>query len=921
MNDFPAGTVTFLFTDIEGSTTLWERFPDAMPRAMLAHDTTIETIVAEAGGRVVRPRGEGDSRFAVFVQADGAIRAAAAIQSALTGGRPDMPVRINVRIGIHTGAVDWRDGDYYGSTVNRCARIRGLAYGGQVLMSQATAELVRDSLPEGFELRDVGTHALKGLSRPETIFQLWIPGLDNVFPPIQSAGRQVIALPEPPTPLIGRERERQEIVGMLGQDSVRLVTLTGPGGTGKTRLSLAVGEALASNFPDGIYFVDLAPISDPVLVMTTIAHTLGIREGGGRPPFENLREFLIGRELLLILDNLEQIIAVAPDVARLLTVTPRLKILATSRIPLRVRGEREYPVATLPLPPVDPSLTVEQLLTYESVRLFVRQAQAAQPSFTLTADNAAAVAGICRRLDGLPLGIEIAAARIRMLPPVALLKRLDQSMKTLVGGAADLPTRQQTLRGAIDWSFKLLQPDEQTLFRQLGVFVGGFTLETAEEVCNPDGTIDVFTGVETLLHNSLLRQVEWEFDEPRFDMLQTIRDYALEKLAEAGETGMLRGAHAEYFAREAMEKWTSMMGATALERLEYMETEHDNYRAAIAFGLEPGNDISVSSRICVFQTWFWYRHGHFHEGRAWSERVAQATVGSEGVPRGMSLLAAGFMEMWQGDLTIAAGNAGEAIREFETAGFEVGLTLAHLSYGIILLNQGRDRDSYSHITLAAEMFDQAHEEWDKATALVHLANALLGMGEYEQALKWLREAWPASQQLGDPWLVAFTLNNFGEVARAQGDYEQARDYYEQAEDYFHRADAVGDQARLIHTMGYMALHDGDVARADALFRESLDAFRKLGNKRGMIECLAGLAVVGVVLGDPARAATLLGAAEAQLAQSGAAWWPADRVEVERLRERLHIALDERELDRLRVRGRAMSLDEAMAYAVNFAGIA
>lgn len=916
MSDYPTGTVTFLFTDIEGSTALWEQFPAEMPGMMADHDAMIEGAVEDAGGLIVRPRGEGDSRFAVFVLAEAAIRAAAAIQRVMAGGFDELPASLSARIGIHTGSADWRAGDYYGSAVNRCARIRGLAHGGQVLLSQATAELVRDSLAGGLTLIELGTYSLKGLNRPETVYQLWIPGLRNEFPALLTAKQPAIHLPQPPTALVGRESEQREINDLLAQKSVRLVTLTGPGGTGKTRLGMAVGYALADDFPDGVYFVDLAPISDAVLVMTTIAHALGIREGGGRPPFENLKEYLADRELLLILDNLEQIVAVAPDVAQLLAAAPRVKMLATSRIPLQIRGEREYPVPMLPTPPDDATLSEAELFDYESVRLFVQQAQAARPSFALSADNAAAVAAICRRLDGLPLAIEIAAARVRMLPPAALLKRLDQSMKTLVGGAADLPARQQTLRGAIDWSYDLLQPDEQTLFRRLGVFVGGFSLESVEAICNPDGELDAFSGIEALLRNSLLRQVEWGFDDPRFDMLQTIRDYALEKLAESGETSSLRKAHGEYFAQEVMNKWQFMFGAESLARLDYLEAEHDNYRAAVTWALEPDHELWVASQICVFQTWFWYRHGHFHEGREWSERVVRATEGSEGLSRAMSLLAAAFMEMWQGDLAIAGQNAETAIGEFESAHFEIGLTLAHVAYGIILINQGRDREAYTHITIAAEMFDQTGDLWDKATALVHLANASLGLGQYEQALTWLRTARPIAEQLGDPWLMAFSLNNFGEVARAQEDYEKAREYYTQSEALFRRADAVGDQARSIHTMAYLALHDGDVPRAEELFRESLTAFRKLGNKRGMAECLAGLAAVAVTLGKAEQSALLLGAAGTQMASSGAAWWPADRVEVERTRERLMATLNEKELSRLWEQGHSMNLEKAIAYATD-----
>jgi predicted ATPase/class 3 adenylate cyclase len=911
--DYPTGTVTFLMTDIEGSTPLWERHAGAMGAATAAHDALIEAAVAEAGGLLVRPRGEGDSRFAVFAQPAAAVSAAATIHHGLAAGLGDYPFALRVRIALHTGAADWRAGDYYGSAVNRCARVRGLAHGGQTLLSQATAELTRDDLPAGLRLVELGTYPLKGLSRPETVYQLWLPDLPNDFPPLQAAAEFAGNLPLPPTPIVGREPELADLTRLLTAGGARLVTLTGPGGTGKTRLCLEVGHTLRDRFPHGVYFVDLAPITDPALVASTIAQTMGIREGGGRPAFDNLREYLADKEVLLLLDNLEQVVSAAPVVAGLLAGARRVALLATSRIPLQIRGEREYPVDTLPVPPRG-ALSVAELLDYEAVRFFVDRAQAARPSFALAGDNAAAVAGICRRLDGLPLALEIAAARVRLLPPAALLKRLDQSMKLLIGGAADLPTRQQTVRNAIDWSYTLLTPDEQTLFARLGVFVGGFTLESAEAVCNPNGALDVFAGIETLLRNSLLRQVESPDDEPRFDMLLTIRDYAVEKLEAAGELTVWRAAHARYFAQRAIEEWPLLYGPEALATLKRTETDHDNYRAALSAGLEPGGDLLGAGWVSIFLLWFWYRRGYMQEGRVWSERLISATEAVGGIPYGMALNTAGMMAMWLGDLEVADERIAKAVSVAEKADFPLGISMGHFSYGINLINRGRDREAYGHLTQAAEMFDETDSAWNKVNTFVHLANAALGLGETRQAERWLNETLPLAERVGDPWQIAFYLNNTGEIARAEGDYERARGYYERAEALYRQADALGDHARLVHTLAYLALHDGDAARAEELFHDSLAAFRKLGNKRGMAECLGGLASVAAARGDAAWGAPLLAAADAQIAAAGAAWWPADRVEVERTGRQLREALGDAAFAAAWARGRAMSLDAAIAYA-------
>lgn len=716
--------------------------------------------------------------------------------------------------------------------------------------------------------------------------------------------------------LIGRERELGEIKDLLAQDSVRLVTFTGPGGTGKTRLSLELGLSLLDQFPDGVYFVDLAPISDPALVATTIAHAMGIREGGGRPPYDNLKDFLAGKQLLLILDNLEQVVSAAPIIAGLLAVDPQIKIIATSRIPLQIRGEREYPLPTLLLPPSGVTLSPAELLDYGAVRLFVRQAQAVRPDFALTEANATAVVDICRRLDGLPLALEIAAARVRMLPPQAMLKRLDTSLNLLVGGAADLPSRQQTMRAAIDWSYDLLGPAEQILFARLGVFVGGFTMDTAETIANFDGTLDVFGGLEVLLNNSLVRQVESMTDEPRFALLQTIRDYAMEKLDSFGEMDPIRERHAQYYYDYSVDKWNDFYGPNTTELMVVVEEEHDNWRAAMSWSLEPGHNLHVAAQITVLLLWFWYRHGHMQEGREWCERIMEATKTIGGIPYGMSLIGAGMMAMWQSDLAIANERVVEGLRLSEIAGYDLGIGMGYFACGVVCINQGRDRDAYTYLMNAAERFDQRGNPWDTGSILIHLANISLGLGDLDGAEQWLHQALPLTEQLGDGWQIAFCLNNFGELARTRGDYAGARDYYLRAEELFREADAASDHARLVHTLGYIALHDSEVVEAGRLFQESLSAFRKLGNKRGMAECLAGLAAVGAVSGQGAWAVQLLAAAETQLAASGAAWWPADRVEIERTRQQLMDELGQTDFDRLWESGQNMTLDGGIAWATS-----
>lgn len=577
-NALPRGTVTFLFTDVEGSTRLWEEHPDAARPALARHDALIEQAVISNAGQLVRPRGEGDSRFAVFPRATDGVAAARDIQLALANEPWATPTPLRVRIALHTGEADLREGDYYGSEVNRCARLRTLAYGGQVLLSQATYILVRDAVPSGVEVRDLGAHRLKDLQRPEHVYQLVISGLASDFPPLRSLGTVPNNLPMQLSSFIGREREIKQVKELLTR--TRLLTLTGPGGTGKTRLSLQVAAEVVDEFKDGAWFVDLSMIKDPPAVMQAIARALGVRELGERPMQEVLQDYLRDKQLLLILDNFEQVIDAAPLVKELLVNAPRIQVLVTSRILLRVTGEQGYEVPQFTLPDPAHLPPLEQLSQYDAVRLFIERARAFKADWDITNENAPAVAEICYRLDGLPLAIELAAARVRVLPPAKILAQLDHRLSFLKSPARDLPARQQTLRGALDWSYDLLSTEEQTLFRRFAVFAGGATLEAIEAVCNGAGDVDVLTGIESLVDKSLIRRSEAE-QEPRFRLLETIREYALSRLDEDAVLGAnTRRAHATYFADLTAGQRERLVGDEREYALTLLTDDIENIRTA-----------------------------------------------------------------------------------------------------------------------------------------------------------------------------------------------------------------------------------------------------------------------------------------------------------------------------------------------------
>ncbi|MFL5735544.1 MAG: ATP-binding protein, partial [Chloroflexia bacterium] len=480
----PTGTVTFLYTDIEASTTRWEHHAQVMKAAVERHDRILRSAIEANGGTVFRT--EGDAFRAAFPTAPRALQAALDAQRALSA--EPWPFELGplcVRVALHTGEAEVRDGDYVGSSLNRVARLLSAAHGGQTLLSLTTQQLVRDALPPGATLRDLGEHRLKDLIHPERIFQLCAPGLAANFPPLNTLDARPNNLPAQRAPLVGRNAECAAVQRLLLRGDVGLVTLTGPGGIGKTRLALQVAANLIDDFPDGVFFVPLEHITDPTQVAPAIARTLGIRQPSGDEVLDALAGYLSDKRLLLVLDNFEQVVSAGPLVATILAAAPQLKVLVTSREVLRVRDEQEFPVPPLQVPDLDRLPPVEDLSRYESVALFVQRARLVKPDFDLTNDNAAAVAEICNRLDGLSLAIELAAARIGLLPPQAMLSRLAATLRLLTSGPCDLPERQQTLRNAIRWSYDLLDPSEQALFRRMSVFTGGGTLEAIEAVCGP----------------------------------------------------------------------------------------------------------------------------------------------------------------------------------------------------------------------------------------------------------------------------------------------------------------------------------------------------------------------------------------------------------------------------------------------------
>ncbi len=651
MQSLPTGTVTFLFTDIEGSTRLAQELRDGWPPILQRHDQLLRQAIEENGGVVIGS--EGDGMFAAFGSAPRSIGAAAAAQRSLASEAWPEGVAVKVRMGLHTGEGTVSGDSYVGIDVHRAARIAAAGHGGQVLVSAATRMLAEGSLPDGVGLEDLGEHRLKDLSRPEHISQLTVDGLAASFPPVRSLNEVPNNLPTQLTSFVGRERELGEAARLLEES--RLLTLTGPGGTGKTRLSLQLAADATEQFSDGVYFVPLGPIGQSSLVLPTIAQAVGIGDLGARP-LEKLAEQLSGKRVLLVLDNFEQVLDAASDIGELLTRLQGLKVLATSRSPLHVYGEQEYAVPPLALPDPEGQLDVEALSQYASVALFVERAMSVRPGFAVDASNAPSIAQICVRLDGLPLAIELAAARVRVLTPQAILARLGDRLSLLAGGSRNLPERQQTLRGAIDWSHDLLDERDRIVFARFSAFAGGTDVDALQRVvlsawpsADTDAP-DALEALDSLLDKSLVRQLVGAAGEPRFGMLETIREYATERLDEREPDAGTRVRHAEYYLELAEGLAAGIFGDDQRASLDTFEREHDNLRAAIGFTITTGR-AELAMRLLAASWRFWQMRGYLAEGRERADQIL-AMPGTEEHPQALlrALDAAGGIAYWRAEL-------------------------------------------------------------------------------------------------------------------------------------------------------------------------------------------------------------------------------------------------------------------------------
>jgi predicted ATPase/class 3 adenylate cyclase len=906
------GIVTCLFSDIEGSTRLWETEPQRMSAALARHDALTRATVERHRGTVVKSSGDGV--HAAFDDPFDGVGAAHELVVMLAEAATPGGVPLNVRCGLHTGVAEKRDGDYFGTAVNRAARIMAAAHGGQILLSQAVVDLVRDRLPPAQSVLDLGFVRLRDLTSPEHVYQLAAPGLRSEFPALRSLESTPNNLPQQLTTFIGRTRELAEVLRLL--TGARLLTLLGTGGIGKTRLSLQVAADAMDGYPDGTWFVDLAAVTDPLLVPQAVARALGVQEQAGAPLMQTLCNHLKSRMVLLVLDNCEHLLSACGAFAKALLQAARVaRVIASSREPLQVAGEQTYAVRPLSLPHAGDD--AESLLRSEAVQLFVERARMRQPAFALTDRLAPAVMRICSRLDGIPLALELAAARVGTLGVETIAQRLDDRFRLLAGGARDVQPRQQTLRAMIDWSFDLLDASERTLFARLSVFAGGCTLEAAEAVC-AGGEIaqhDVLDLLGSLTAKSLVNLAE---DGGRYHMLETIGVYARDRLEERGESTVVRDRHRDYFLGIAEDAAPELAGGPGQSiRLARLEIEHDNLRAALAWSLA-GTGTDEAARICGALYLFWIHHGHYREGRGWCDAAVARGAGRMGDSvHAKALLGAGSLAIRLGDAAAARASLEQALALCRAAGDRAleARVLNNLATAAF-----DDRDFVS----AQSLFDQAvvinrelGNEIREVICLVNLANAACSLGDFAGATAPLARAIALSRALGLRTLESDALGHMAIQACHDGDYATARALGEEAVAIDRELGVRSHEAQKLLRLGQIAIAARDFTTARARLAEALTTDVALESVPGTADDFDDIANLATELGMDSLSARFAGAADALRGATGSAPLPVDLARCARYRGQTREALGDAGFDAAFAAGRAIPADDAVAEALRF----
>jgi len=899
----PSGTVTFLFTDIQGSTKLWEQHPQAMRGALARHEAILRQAIESRGGVVFKTIG--DAVCAAFSSAPQALAAVLAAQRALQAEAWGAAGVLRVSMALHSGSAEARDGDYLGLPLNRVARLLAAGHGGQILLSLATQELVRDQLPDDTVLRDLGAHRLKDLARPEPIFQLIAPNLPAIFPALNSLDARHTNLPAPPTALIGRETELAQIADRLEQRDCRLLTLVGPGGIGKTRLALQAAINLHGSFPDGVYFVPLAALNSAALLVPAIAGALDSTVHGPADPRAQLLAYLREKDLLLVLDNFEHLLAGADVLSDLVEAAPGVLLLATSREPLHLRAEWLLDIQGLPVPERADDSGVEQS---SAVRLFVQTANRMQADFALSPENIPSVVRICQLVAGMPLAIELAAAWVRARSCREIAQELEQSLESLTTTMHDVPARHRSMRAVFDHSWRLLSDAEQGVLRRLSVFRGGMQADAAARVAGATPLLLAALVDKSLLHHN---------GAGRYELHELVRQYAGEQLEQAGEAERTRDTHAADFLALAQAAEPGLDGPARAIWLGRLEQEHNNLRAALAWSQAAGRAELGLQLVCALRM-FWCEHGHLQEGWTWLE--AALAPSSVDVPRSLraaALNSAAIVSSALGEYARAQELAEQSLALFREEGITAGVAWALTSLTELAMVQ----DNNAHACMLAEaslaLNQELHDQWSIANSLGYLGQIAHRQGDDVRAAALFDDSLTRFRELEDTAGIASILCLVGEMIHCQGDNLRAAPLLEESLALFRELEnkgeipwALGHLARVVHSQG-------DDRRAIGLFQECLELSREQGDKPGIAGCLEGLAGIAALRGQPIRATHLFGAGVRLRETIGGQFHrrPIDGAEYERTLGSTRTQLDTATFAAAWAQGRALTLEQAIAEAL------